>query len=196
MSRWDDYTYRKSAKVHRRVRKGIPPLQRSASWAKFAQVDAYLKLFPGLYASLSSESALADTEGMSKSAKTIDVDLYRTFPTTDAFMKDTPEGEENLRRLRRILRAYAEYDEEVGYCQGMNFVVATLTVFQRDEEAAFWTFVTLMQQENEPLRELYLPDMRETSVVCGVLDHLVERHLPALAARPISTHLGHVELGA
>lgn len=64
----------------------------------------------------------------------------------------------------------------------MNFVVATLIVFQRDEAAVFWTFVTLMQQENEPLRELYLPDMRETSVACRVLDHLLERHLPALAA--------------
>eukprot|EP00577_Skeletonema_sp_RCC1716_P000892 CAMPEP_0113385446 /NCGR_PEP_ID=MMETSP0013_2-20120614/7470_1 /TAXON_ID=2843 ORGANISM="Skeletonema costatum, Strain 1716" /NCGR_SAMPLE_ID=MMETSP0013_2 /ASSEMBLY_ACC=CAM_ASM_000158 /LENGTH=93 /DNA_ID=CAMNT_0000268201 /DNA_START=24 /DNA_END=302 /DNA_ORIENTATION=- /assembly_acc=CAM_ASM_000158 len=26
--------------------------------------------------------------------------------------------------LRRILRAYSQYDNEVGYCQGMNFIVA------------------------------------------------------------------------
>lgn len=119
ISHWDEYTSLKSAKVHRRVRKGIPPSQRSATWAKFAQVDAYLRLFPGLYEALSSEAMQqADTATMSNGVKTIEVDIYRTFPTTAAFQKDTREGEENLRRLRRVLRAYAEYDEEVGYCQG------------------------------------------------------------------------------
>ncbi len=42
--------------------------------------------------------------------------------------------------LRRVLRAYSLYDIDVGYCQGMNFIAATLITFMEEEEA-FWMLV-------------------------------------------------------
>lgn len=42
--------------------------------------------------------------------------------------------------LRRVLRAYANYDEEVGYCQGMGFIAGMFLTYMPEEEA-FWQLV-------------------------------------------------------
>ena len=71
----------------------------------------------------------------------IEKDLDRTFPGHTFF--ETPEGVEALRNL---LRAYAAFDPDVGYCQSMNFIgaVVLLAMGIRDdpghEEQAFWMF--------------------------------------------------------
>lgn len=54
-------------------------------------------------------------------AADIDKDLDRTFPGTEQF--NNVAGQQ---QLRRVLRAYAAYDPDVGYCQGMNFLAALL----------------------------------------------------------------------
>ena len=117
---------------------------------------------------------------MAQWMRIIDVDLYRTFPTEPAFAKGSAEGEVNIQRLRRLLRAYAEFDPVVGYCQSQNFIAATLLVFL-PEEKAFWVFVDLMQSSTAPLRRLFLPGMEETSAMCSTLDGLIDLHLPKLA---------------
>jgi len=76
----------------------------------------------------------------------ITADLPRTFPTHPKF------NENGRRQLYRVLNAYSIYDNEVGYCQGMNFIVATLLV-QMPEETAFACFVCFMFRYN--LRSLY-----------------------------------------
>ncbi len=48
--------------------------------------------------------------------------------------------------LLRVLRAYAVYDTEVGYCQGMNFLAALLLTWMPNEATAFGGLVVLMQQ--------------------------------------------------
>lgn len=40
--------------------------------------------------------------------------------------------------LFNILVAYSMYNTEVGYCQGMNNLVAVLLMFLGKEEYAFW----------------------------------------------------------
>jgi hypothetical protein len=42
--------------------------------------------------------------------------------------------------LRRVLRAYSYYDQEVGYCQGMNFIAGMFLTLMAEEEA-FWLLV-------------------------------------------------------
>ena len=49
-------------------------------------------------------------------------------------------SQEGLESLRRVLYAYSIYDDEVGYCQGMNFITAMFTIFLTEEEA-FWLLV-------------------------------------------------------
>lgn len=50
-------------------------------------------------------------------------DINRTFPAHDFFKETGGLGQDSL---YRISKAYAVYDEEVGYCQGLSFLVASL----------------------------------------------------------------------
>jgi hypothetical protein len=67
--------------------------------------------------------------------------LNRTAPDVIEFESDIAEGKN---RLYNILRAYANLDREIGYCQGMNFIAAMLLINIQDEEKAFWCLVSIM----------------------------------------------------
>lgn len=64
--------------------------------------------------------------------------------------------------LQRVLRAYAVYDTEVGYCQGMNFLAGLLLTYMPNEACAFGGLVVLMQERK--LRELYKTDLAQLQV--------------------------------
>ena len=53
----------------------------------------------------------------------------RTFPHHDYFTDGQGIGQENL---FNVLKAYSLYDTEVGYCQGLPFVVAILLLNVRE----------------------------------------------------------------
>ena len=63
----------------------------------------------------------------------INKDLLRTFPKDDSFHK----GSESYNKLFNVLRAYSNYNNEIGYAQGMNFIVAKLIVFFKKEKESF-----------------------------------------------------------
>jgi hypothetical protein len=50
-------------------------------------------------------------------------DINRTFPAHDFFKDAGGLGQDSL---YRISKAYAVHDSEVGYCQGLSFLAATL----------------------------------------------------------------------
>lgn len=50
-------------------------------------------------------------------------DINRTFPAHDFFKEAGGLGQDSL---YRISKAYAVHDTEVGYCQGLSFLAATL----------------------------------------------------------------------
>ena len=52
------------------------------------------------------------------SVNQIEKDLGRTYPRNPFFKGETP----GIQKLRRILTAYASYEPEVDYVQGMNFI--------------------------------------------------------------------------
>lgn len=71
------------------------------------------KLFTDTLAKFSGRESLAIDE--------IEKDLNRSLPEYPGF-----QSEEGIGRLRRVLTAYSWVNEEVGYCQAMNIVVAAL----------------------------------------------------------------------
>jgi len=79
--------------------------------------------------------------------------------------------------LFNVLKAYSLYDPEVGYCQGLAFIVAILLLNMPDEEA-FCVFVRLMHSYN--LRTIYLPEMPGLQLRLYQFDRLVEELLPVL----------------
>ena len=50
-----------------------------------------------------------------------------------------------LQKMRNILLCYSTRNTTVGYCQGMNFLVARLLLIMEDEEKVFWIFVQILE---------------------------------------------------
>ena len=65
--------------------------------------------------------------------KEIIKDLSRTFPNDSSFHK----GSSSYKKLFNILKAYSNYNNEIGYAQGMNFIVAKLIKFFDNEKNSF-----------------------------------------------------------
>ena len=51
-----------------------------------------------------------------------------------------------LQKLKNILLSYSTRNITVGYCQGMNFLVARLLLLIEDEEQVFWLFVQIIEE--------------------------------------------------
>lgn len=108
------------------------------------------------YSDLSGESCGGGEEQTALAVRLMKVDEYanRVFNcgnSTNDVTEEKNTGLENTEddilhakggqaSLRRVLRAYSLYDTDVGYCQGMNFIAATLITFMEEEEA-FWMLV-------------------------------------------------------
>ncbi len=70
-------------------------------------------------------------------------DLARTFPEHQ-FFKDGLYGDIGQKALLNVLLAFSVYDEKVGYCQSINFVVAFILLINGgNEKEAFWFFCSL-----------------------------------------------------
>ncbi len=73
-------------------------------------------------------------------------------------------------KLFSILKAYAIYDPQVGYCQGTNFIAMVLLSNMTSVRDAFWTFVQIMHEKNWRLMF-----MNNTPKLMKSLDLLLER---------------------
>jgi len=73
------------------------------------------------------------------------------------------------------LKAYSLYDPQVGYCQGLPFVVAILLLNMPDEEA-FCLLVRLMHSYD--LRGHFLPEMPRLQLRLYQFERLIEEYLP------------------
>ncbi|KAK3387164.1 GTPase-activating protein GYP5 [Podospora didyma] len=89
-----------------------------------------------------------------------------------------------------VCKAYALFDEGVGYAQGMNFLVMPI-LFNMPEEEAFCLLLRLMNQYH--LRDLFIQDMPGLHLRLYQFERLLEDLEPALYChlhrRGISPHL-------
>jgi hypothetical protein len=106
--------------------------------------------------------------------KAIARDLGRTFPHHQFFTDGQSIGQENL---FNVLKAYSLYDPQVGYCQGLSFIVAVLLLNMPDEQA-FCLLVRLMHTYD--LRGHFLPEMPKLQLRLFQFDRLIEELLPVL----------------
>lgn len=112
----------------------------------------------------------------------IEKDLHRTFPG-HKYLSSTM----GQRAMCGVLRAYAIFDEEIGYTQGMNFLAGLLLTYIPEEADAFGALVVLMHGRG--LRALYLPDMSLLQVRLWQLGKLMSpsllTHLESHGALPV-----------
>jgi hypothetical protein len=135
---------------------------------------------PSPGASASTLAALA-ARGGGASARVVDTierDINRTFPQFGMFSEVGGRGQ---RALFRVLVAYAQLDEAVGYCQGMAFIAALFLSFA-PETHAFFMFRAVLQRPPHRLADLYAPGLPRVALLEHTLQALVNARLPATAA--------------
>ena len=117
----------------------IPADVCSERWLAVSASRTGLKFIPGLYQRyLKSGIHLAYGEQ-------IDRDVGRTFPLCRYFDQHSALGRGGLQQLKNVLCAWSLHDPEIGYVQGMNFIVGYILQRTHDEEKAFWLFLRLIQ---------------------------------------------------
>ncbi|KAK9355451.1 rab-GTPase-TBC domain-containing protein [Lipomyces doorenjongii] len=145
---------------------GIPVVYRSKIWSECCGADS-LKV-PGVYEELVLGEH--DPEALSQ----IELDLYRTMPSNVFFGGKGP----GVGKLRRVLLAFSKRNPTIGYCQGMNMIAATLLLTHATEEAAFWSFVALL--ENILPSGYFDPPLLTSRADQRVLKHYLKELQPKL----------------
>ncbi|KAI8642770.1 rab-GTPase-TBC domain-containing protein [Parasitella parasitica] len=113
-------------KFKKRVYKGIPDCWRREAWYYLAteRLENATK-DPKLRATYQELLLKENTH-----ERQIDLDIPRTLRDHIMFRQRYGSGQ---RALFNVLRAFASYDEEVGYCQGMTNIVATILMYCEEE---------------------------------------------------------------
>ena len=105
-----------------KIRSGVPPPLRGVVWMSIAgSRDALLE---HEYDRLCGESSPYEN--------LIGKDIGRSFPGVEMFRDPSGDGQQ---MLARVLKCFSLYDEKIGYCQGLGFVVGPLLMHMGDKEA-------------------------------------------------------------
>ena len=73
--------------------------------------------------------------------KQIEKDIQRTMSELNLWSEDSQAGNN---KLFNVLKAYANYDNEVCYVQSMNYIAGLLLFYIDDEERVFWCLQQVM----------------------------------------------------
>ncbi|KAG6396889.1 hypothetical protein SASPL_143047 [Salvia splendens] len=88
-------------------------------------------------------------------------------------------------RLVAILEAYALYDSEIGYCQGMSDLLSPIVSVIEEDYVAFWCFVGFMRRARHNFRLDEIGIRRQLNIVSKIIkckDSHLYRHLENLQA--------------
>ncbi|XP_050379035.1 rab GTPase-activating protein 22 isoform X2 [Argentina anserina] len=88
-------------------------------------------------------------------------------------------------RLVAILEAYALYDPEIGYCQGMSDLLTPIISVMEEDDEAFWCFVGFMKKARHNFRLDEAGIRRQLGIISKIIkgkDVTLYRHLEKLQA--------------
>eukprot|EP01106_Pelomyxa_sp_JSP_P004780 TRINITY_DN1766_c0_g1_i1.p1 TRINITY_DN1766_c0_g1~~TRINITY_DN1766_c0_g1_i1.p1 ORF type:complete len:133 (+),score=15.47 TRINITY_DN1766_c0_g1_i1:362-760(+) len=125
---------------------GIPPSERGHAWQLLSGSKRIMASAKTTYTTLLKEMNPCVLN-------CIELDTCRTF-------RDRPLYQDRMSpkhlELYRLLKAYSNYDPEVGYSSGMSDIAAVLLMFMPEEDA-FWVFVQMMTDPHYDLRGFFKP---------------------------------------
>ena len=154
---------------------GIPVAQRAKVWAECSGASA-LRV-PGYYADLVA-GGVDDPIILAQ----IQMDINRTL-TDNVFFRKGP----GVAKLHEVLLAYSRRNPDVGYCQGMNLITASLLLIMPTAEDAFWMLASLV--------ELILPARYfDRSLLASRADQRVLREYVAELLPKLSAHLADLAI--
>ncbi|KAM5292569.1 TBC1 domain family member 2B [Ctenodactylus gundi] len=157
------------------IRAGIPHEHRSKVW-KWC-VNLHTRKFKdraesGYFQTLLQKSL----EKQNPASKQIELDLLRTLPNNKHYSCPTSEG---IQKLRNVLLAFSWRNPDIGYCQGLNRLVAVALLYLEQEDA-FWCLVTIVEVFMP--RDYYTKTLLGSQVDQRVFKDLMNEKLPRLHA--------------
>ncbi len=181
---------KRSTKLQRFVRKGIPMKYRADVWMIISGASKKRDENPNLYSELCTkrvaptsviiEQVCLDSSYWIWSQQNkilinifplqINTDIPRTFPTNIYFRTKSGQKQSLEQPLFNILLAFANSNSRIGYCQGLNYVAGLLLLVTKDEEKSFWILKTLVE---DILPDYYSPDLPGLLTDMKVLSQLV-----------------------
>jgi len=113
-------------------------------------------------------------------------DIGRTFnnyPETLKYLKSENKNfnwksEEGLKMLYNVLLAYANYDTQIGYVQGINYIAGMLLMHIQDEEKVFWCILYIMNRKN--WRCIYQENMSKLFELLNLVESQLAEKQPAV----------------
>ncbi|KAK5134562.1 hypothetical protein LTR08_006347 [Meristemomyces frigidus] len=148
-----------------KIRSGIPPPLRGVVWTSMA--GARDRRLEEAFEKLQNEKS--PYEGI------INKDVGRSFPGVELFRDAEGEGQ---KMLGRVLNCFSLQDKDIGYCQGLGFLVGPL-LMNMDERSAFCCLVRLMDTYN--LRPSFLPSLSGLHMRIYQFSALLKQHHPQLS---------------
>ncbi|XP_059534333.1 LOW QUALITY PROTEIN: TBC1 domain family member 2B [Myotis daubentonii] len=157
------------------IRAGIPHEHRSKVWRWC--VDLHTRKLreaaaPGYFAAL----LRAALEKQNPASQQIELDLLRTLPNNRHYAGPASEG---IQQLRHVLLAFSWRNPDIGYCQGLNRLVAVALLYLEQEDA-FWCLVAIVEVFMP--RDYYTKTLLGSQVDQRVFRDLMSEKLPRLHA--------------
>ncbi|CAF4134934.1 unnamed protein product, partial [Rotaria sp. Silwood2] len=159
------------------VRQGIPNHLRSEVWHIFIQKQInHIRQEKGVSYYQSLCHLLPNSDLNNKFEKQIALDLYRTMPSNIRFSNKDSDG---IRHLRQVLQIFCLHNPTMGYCQGMNFIVAVALLLLEPEDA-FWLLIAIT--------ECHLNNYYDAGLTGAQVDQFVLKDLLKQKAPDIDQH--------
>lgn len=157
------------------IRAGIPHEHRSKVW-KWC-VDRHTRKFKDSVESGYFQTLLQKAlEKQNPASKQIELDLLRTLPNNKHYSCPTSDG---IQKLRSVLLAFSWRNPDIGYCQGLNRLVAVALLYLEQEDA-FWCLVAIVEVFMP--RDYYTKTLLGSQVDQRVFRDLLSEKLPRLHA--------------
>ncbi|CAF3214029.1 unnamed protein product [Rotaria socialis] len=159
------------------VRQGIPDHLRTEIWHIFIQKQtSHIRKEKGALYYQNLCHLLPNSDLNSKFEKQIALDLHRTMPSNIRFANRESEG---IRHLRQVLQVFCLHNPAIGYCQGMNFIVAVALLLVEPEDA-FWLLIAIT--------ECHLNNYYDVGLIGAQVDQFVLKDLLKQKAPDIDQH--------
>jgi len=150
---------------------GIPVALRAKIWSECSGAAAMR--IPGYYDDLVKGIGAPDPDP--SVVAQIEMDIHRTL-TDNVFFRKGP----GVAKLKEVLLAYSRRNPEVGYCQGMNLITASLLLIMPTAEDAFWILASMI--ENILPQHYYDHGLLASRADQRVLRQYIAEVLPKLSA--------------
>ncbi|CAO3628590.1 unnamed protein product [Cunninghamella echinulata] len=165
VGKMDAGSVKKDAKLKKLVRSGIPTSVRAKVWQFLSGSTDYQK--KGQFKALLQKPPMPIYN-------VIDRDIPRCYPDHTLFKDENSQGQIDL---DMILKAYAQYNPKLEYCQGMGRL-AGLMLMHMPTEDAFWLFVCTIDRY---MNGYFTPDLSQLRIDAYIIGQLLKDHEPKLA---------------